>query len=287
MDSNMPSGNHFKPATSQTRGKGRVHAVPTKVLAILLIVLVVVVCIGVYLIVSRMDQAQQAAAQAAQMSAIATADATTSTADEADDKTVSLVDNPIDFAALKATNSDIYAWIKVPNTNIDYAIVQSPTDDTYYQTHDAEGDESVYGAVWTEMANSESFTDPVTVIYGHRSDYDLMFSTLHNFEDSAFFADNEYFYIYAPGHIYTYEIISAFMYDTRHILNSFNFSEPSEVKRYDDDITVASSIVSNKRDVAVTTTDKIVTLSTCMPVPYRLVGRYIVSGVLVDDQLTN
>lgn len=253
----------------------------------LLMFLLVVVCFGVYLVISRMGEAQRAVEATAELSSQAASNSSTSVEDSVSDVTENLVENPIDFATLEAINPDIYAWIKVPNTNIDYAIVQSPTDDTYYQTHDAEGVESVYGAIWTEMANSEDFTDPVTVVYGHRSDHDLMFSTLHDFEDSTFFADNEYFYIYTPGHIYTYEIISAFMYDTRHILNSFNFSEASEVSRYDDDITTARSIVSNKRDVTITDTDKIVTLSTCMPVPYRLVGRYIVSGVQVNDQLTN
>ena len=37
----------------------------------------------------------------------------------------------IDFDALKELNSDIYAWIEIPGTAVDYPIVQSPTDDRY------------------------------------------------------------------------------------------------------------------------------------------------------------
>ena len=38
---------------------------------------------------------------------------------------------PIDFASLKETNPDIYAWIEIPDTNVNYPIVQSADDDSY------------------------------------------------------------------------------------------------------------------------------------------------------------
>lgn len=33
---------------------------------------------------------------------------------------------PIDFASLKQTNDEIYAWITIPDTNINYPVVQRP-----------------------------------------------------------------------------------------------------------------------------------------------------------------
>ncbi|MEI3230823.1 MAG: hypothetical protein V8S24_05975 [Gordonibacter pamelaeae] len=52
-----------------------------------------------------------------------------------------------------------------------------------------------------------------------------MFATLHSFEDPAFFAANEAFYVYIPGHILTYRVAAAYEYDDRHILNSFDFAD--------------------------------------------------------------
>ena len=49
-----------------------------------------------------------------------------------------LPDNPIDFAAEKQKYPDIYAWINIPNTNINYPVVQHPTKDDYYLDHNAE-----------------------------------------------------------------------------------------------------------------------------------------------------
>ena len=47
--------------------------------------------------------------------------------------------NPIDFKQLQETNPDIYAWISIPDTNINYPIVQSATDNTYYLDNTIDG----------------------------------------------------------------------------------------------------------------------------------------------------
>ena len=52
---------------------------------------------------------------------------------------------PIDFAALQEVNPDIYAWIRIEGTNIDYPVGQSSTDDSYYLNHTIEGKEGYPG----------------------------------------------------------------------------------------------------------------------------------------------
>lgn len=197
-----------------------------------------------------------------------------------------LVENPIDFAALREVNSDAYAWIYVPNTDIDLPIFQADAtkDDNFYMHHDIEGNYDFKGSIYSQRANKKDFSDPVTLLYGHRMLDKSMFTNLHNFRDDTFFEQNRYFYIYTPGHILTYEIVSAHQYDERHILNSFNFSKPEIFQEYIDYILAPKSMIANVREgVEVTTQDRIVTLSTCMEGGS---ARYLVQGVLIHDERT-
>ena len=39
---------------------------------------------------------------------------------------------PVDFTALQEKNPDIYAWIKIDGTTVDYPVCQNNEDDNYY-----------------------------------------------------------------------------------------------------------------------------------------------------------
>lgn len=199
---------------------------------------------------------------------------------------VVLPDNPVDFEAQRQINDDIYAWISIPGTNVDYPILQSKVDDLFYLRRGLDKKYSVAGVLFTESHNSLDFTDPVTVVYGHdmRGYGDDMFADLHYFENAEFFRDNEYFTICIPGHVLTYRIVSAYKYDDRHIMNSFNFDDPDVVREYFDYVMHPAMIPMNVREGATLADgDKLVVLSTCMSdTSYR----FLVNGVLIDDQPT-
>ena len=203
-------------------------------------------------------------------------------------QTVQKVENPIDFASLQAANSDIYAYIKIDDTNVDYPIVQSATDDEFYLRHTAEDKSwSASGAVYTESANTKTFNDRVTVIYGHNGYGDTFFTTLHRFEKEDFFNNHPYFYIYTPEKKLTYQIISAFKYDDRHIMNSFNFADTVEFLEFEQYLLNPSSALKNVRtelDKELDEDSKIVVLSTC--ITNQKSSRYLVCGVLVKDEQT-
>ena len=193
--------------------------------------------------------------------------------------------NPIDFPSLKAEHPDIYAWVTIPDTGVNHPIVQSTTDDNYYLYHDLDGNYTIYGSVFTQSMNATDFSDPVTIVYGHHTDNGTMFSDLRNFTDKDYFDAHEEMYIYTPGHILTYRIISAYEYDNRHIMNSFDFSDPQVRQDYFASVLSPTSMRVNVREGAtLSADDKIVQLSTC--VEGNSASRYIVTGVLVGDQET-
>ena len=78
----------------------------------------------------------------------------------------------IDFDGLKEMNSDIVGWLTVGDIldkwdNIDHPVLQSYSN-LYYQDHNANGDESVLGALYADCANkfeNGEYSDN-TIIYG-------------------------------------------------------------------------------------------------------------------------
>lgn len=193
------------------------------------------------------------------------------------------MENPIDFQELADINTDIYAWIRIEDTNIDYPIAQRAGDDSYYLKHDMYQQPRFAGCIYTEEANSRDFTDPNTVIYGHNMKNGSMFQNLHRFADSEFFEEHPYIYIYTPEHVLAYKVFAAYSYDDRHILNSFDFTDREVYAEYLTDILEVRAMDKNIReDVQVTPDDRIITLTTC--IGGQTQSRYLVQAVLIKDE---
>jgi sortase B len=187
---------------------------------------------------------------------------------------------PVDFDALKEINEEIYAWITVPGTDVDYPVLQSSTDDGFYLDHDVNKESAFAGAIYSEQKNAKDFSDPNTVLYGHNMKNGSMFASLHRFEDREFFDENREILVYTPDHIYHYEIFAAYTYDNRHLLNSFDFEDPDVFRDYLEEIySIRAMNAFFLDDPIVTNEDKILTLSTCNG---NSEARYLVQGVLVE-----
>ena len=190
---------------------------------------------------------------------------------------------PIDFEGLQEINPEIYAWIRVPDTNIDYPILQHLDDDqSYYLTRDIYGKTNQAGSLYTEYYNSRDFQEPNTVIYGHNMKNGSMFHNIRYFAKQEYFDEHEELYIYLPDKIMKYQIIACYEYDDRHLLGSFDFYDEEVFAQYLEDIMNPRSMYAMIREgVELTTEDKLVTLSTC--VANKPNNRRLLQAVLVEE----
>ena len=190
---------------------------------------------------------------------------------------------PVKFEELQAVNPDVYAWIAVPGTVIDYPILQHASDNTYYLMHNIDGSYGYPGCIYTENMNSKDFTDNNTVIYGHNMKNGSMFAQLHKFEDPDFFKENREVLIYLPDEVLHYTIFAAHIYDDRHLLYSFDFTDPEVYQKYLDSIFSTRDMSANiDKDITVTTDDQIITLVTC--IGSQPSNRLLVQAVLTDRE---
>jgi sortase B len=191
----------------------------------------------------------------------------------------------LNWTELDETNSDIYAWICVPGTKIDYPILQHPSDDSYYLYYNMKGTRGYPGCIYTELQNSRDFTDFDTVVYGHNMRNDSMFSTLHYYADKTFFLNCPYIYIYTDNRILVYDIFAAYTGDDAHILNTNDFSTEQGRQQYIESILAygkASDLIRDDVAQEVTAASRILTLSTC--VSGKSEERFIVQALLISEE---
>ena len=105
---------------------------------------------------------------------------------------IPIPDLEVDLQNLRETvNPDIYAWIYVPGTKVNYPVLQHETDDTYYLNYNIDGTKGYPGCIYSEKKyNSKDFTDANAVLYGHNMKNGTMFGSIHRYEDQEFFNEN-------------------------------------------------------------------------------------------------
>lgn len=205
-------------------------------------------------------------------------------------------DNPVDFDALQEEFPEAVGWITIPNTNINYAIMQSGPDtpEDFYLNHLENGKKHGSGSIYIQRYNTAELTDPNTIIYGHNMGDGSMFANVHKFKKKDFFEANDTLYIYIPGHQLVYRIYSVFSYDERnpesggikHLLWAYDFDTEEGRQAFIDKTLHPKGRVKQVREgVVPTLEDRFVTLSTCIDGRQNS-GRLLLVAVLEEDILT-
>lgn len=188
----------------------------------------------------------------------------------------------LDWKKLHAVNPDIYAWIYIPNTEVEYPIVQHPSKDEYYLNRNLDGSFGKPGCIFTQHYNHKDFLDLNTVVYGHNMKSGRMFRTIHQFEDKKFFEENPYIYVYTEDRVLIYEVFAAYLSDDSHILNTNDLTTTEGYAQYLEKVYRESKSGNVRDDITVTAMNRILTLSTCAK---RSNQRFLVQGVLLNDPL--
>ncbi len=135
-----------------------------------------------------------------------------------------------DEASLDRDN--IAAWIEIVNEEFCLPIMQHPRDDSYYSTHDVDGEESVWGALYTQAAyNSKDFSDPVTIVYGSSKLTGAPFRDLQELY-SGQFEDCRKILLHLPEETRQYEVFAAVPYSSIHILHYYNFASEQRFESF-------------------------------------------------------
>lgn len=165
----------------------------------------------------------------------------------------------VDLPALRGVNSDILGWITIPDTELSYPILAG-RDNQYYLNHTWSGERNAAGAIFLEMNCANNFSDFNVIIYGHRMHNNMMFGTLRFYEDLNYWAEHPSVYLVSDTGVARYDIFAAYEAGVRDQTYRLDLAEEEEKQAFLD-FCLSSSVLDT--GVAPTTSDQILTLSTC------------------------
>jgi sortase B len=172
-----------------------------------------------------------------------------------------------DLASYQSVNEDVDAYLKVPDTKIDYPILQHAEDDDYYLNHNYDGTTRP-GSVYSESVNSKDFTDPMTILYAHNMTSGVLFHDLEKFQDQTFFNEHPDFFVYLNDRVLVYRVFAAYMYSDHHLMYWFHNLERRSIReRYAKEIFLHNNYRDHYRMTEarkLTEDTHILTLSTCV-----------------------
>lgn len=198
-----------------------------------------------------------------------------------EDAIIATNETKVDFNKLKNINSDCIGWIYIPNTNINYPIVNG-IDNRYYVTHTFKKNENKAGSIFLDMRNSLDLSDKNNIIYGHNLKNNKMFSDLRRVLEKDYFNNHKRIIIYTENKELIYETFAVFKTMEDSNIYKVKFSSDNAFLEHIDMLINDSNIKFNgeKQDIK-----KIITLSTCTN---SLEGeRVVVIARLIEEMESN
>lgn len=175
----------------------------------------------------------------------------------------------IDFDALLAENKDVVGWLYMPDSPVNYPVVQAEDNDKYLR-RDLKGKYLSAGTLFVDYRNGAVGTNGNYIIYGHNMKNGSMFHCLANYKKQSFFDTHPVFYYLTPEGNYKIELFAGTT-----VASDADIYIPSP-----SDATLADVIAKStfQSDVLLAEGDCVVTLSTCS---YEYdEARYVVLGKL-------
>lgn len=172
-----------------------------------------------------------------------------------------------EYATLYLENSDLYGWLKIEGTSIDYPVMYTPQSPQFYLRRNWNKEKNKSGLLFVDERTSDE-TENI-IIYGHNMKNRTMFGSLKDYKDVNFYEEHKYIEFDTIYEKSTYEIICVskgvvFYYEepiTKYLYyNHIELDNPEEFDKY---INNARNNAYYETGVNAEYGDKLITLSTC------------------------
>lgn len=182
-----------------------------------------------------------------------------------------------EYATVFLMNSDMVGWIKIPGTQVNYPIMQTPNEPEFYLKKDFYKEYARHGSIFAHgSANFQSLSTNIT-LYGHNMADGAMFAGLHAYEDPVFYEEHPYILFDTLTSHNIYKIIAVF-YTTDIPLKGFMYHTYVDGDEEDFEYFISECKERSMYEISDTAVwgDRLLTLSTCDHDVVDAHGRFVV-----------
>ncbi|MCM1113734.1 MAG: class B sortase [Muribaculum sp.] len=200
-----------------------------------------------------------------------------------EDPALPLVDNPYQDSFL--ANDDMAAWLRIEDTGVDYPVMWTPREETYYLYRNFEGRDDQNGCL---ILDTDSFLDPLStnlIIHGHNMRSGAMFGNLTEYEKETYCKEHNLITLYTEQVERRYEVIAVFRSQvykkTDTVFKFYKFFQADTQEEFDDFYRNIKALSLYDTGVTAEFGDHFITLSTCV---YHVEqGRFVVVAKEIEN----
>lgn len=187
------------------------------------------------------------------------------------------------YAALKKENPDYVGWLRLPDTKIDYPVVNRESDPEYYLRRAFDGSRSRGGTLFLGEASSADTKS--VIIYGHNMRNGSMFGTLDSYKKYDYWKEHPLIRFYVDGEPRSYEIFAAVetrvLYEDEDGFRYYRYDGDISEEEYNDLVTWLRGHSDYDTGTVPEYRDQILMLSTCSY--HTQNGRFVVAARRVEE----
>ena len=187
------------------------------------------------------------------------------------------------YANLYAENNDMFGWLKIDDTRIDYPVMHTPEEPEKYLHTDFSGKNSFSGTPFLDGA--ASFDSDQLLIYAHNMKNGTMFRDLYKYENRDFWQGHPYLYLDTLYDQYTFEVMAVLYdkvyYKTDDCFKFYQFINAEDQQEYEEAVAYYKEHALYDTGVTARYGDQLLCLVTCA---YQTEdGRFLVVARKVNE----
>lgn len=181
---------------------------------------------------------------------------------------------------LKELNSDYIGWIQIPDTNIDYPVLQNMEDPDFYLKRDFNKDKNSHGSIYLDSTCITGYSKN-SVIYGHHMKDGSMFADLDNYKTMEYYLTHDSIRFDTLYNMHDYQIVAVLKVPEKDLEKTSSFLLLETEEKFNSFKDFVSSYQLYETGTTFTYEDSFLTLITC-EYTYKN-GRILVIAKMIQD----